>query len=137
MRVFVDANVLISVLNKEYPAFTYSSRVLSMSGKQNLAIVTSALCLAIAFYFVEKKHGQRLAKSKISLLAQHLQIAEAGETAVKRALENKRVIDFEDGLQYYSAIDAKCSSIVTFDQKDYHFSDIEVVTPEQFLKAHA
>ena len=30
MKLFLDANVLVSVLNKEYPSFTYTSRILSL-----------------------------------------------------------------------------------------------------------
>jgi hypothetical protein len=29
MNLFLDANVLVSVLNKEYPVFTFSARILS------------------------------------------------------------------------------------------------------------
>lgn len=28
MKIFLDANILVSVLNKEYPVFTYAARVL-------------------------------------------------------------------------------------------------------------
>ncbi len=55
MKVFVDANVLVSVLNKEYPLFTQSARILSLAGSKNFEIYTSPICLAIAFYFAEKK----------------------------------------------------------------------------------
>ena len=27
MRIFLDANILVSVLNKEYPLYTYSARI--------------------------------------------------------------------------------------------------------------
>ena len=33
MKVFVDANILVSVVNKEYPLFPYTSRILSLAGK--------------------------------------------------------------------------------------------------------
>jgi len=38
MKVFVDANILVSVLNKEYPLFTYSARILSLSGNKILEL---------------------------------------------------------------------------------------------------
>lgn len=31
MKLFLDADVLISVLNKEYPVFSYSSRIVSLA----------------------------------------------------------------------------------------------------------
>ena len=56
MRIFLDANVLVSVLNKEYPLFTYSSRILSLADHKGYEVFTSPLCLTIAFYFAEKKN---------------------------------------------------------------------------------
>ena len=64
MKIFLDANVLVSVLNKEYPLFTYSSRVLSLADNPEFKVYTSPLCLAIAFYFAEKKNGNAMARKK-------------------------------------------------------------------------
>ena len=59
MRIFLDANILISVLNKEYPIYIYSSRILSLTDKRGFTVYTSPICLAIAFYFAEKKSKVR------------------------------------------------------------------------------
>jgi predicted nucleic acid-binding protein len=134
VKVFLDANILVSVLNKEYPLFTYSSRILSLSGDRRFQIYTSPICLAIAFYFAEKKSGASLAKRKIELLARNIEIADADRSIVVEAVRDKAVLDFEDGLEYYSALKAKCKFIVTEDIHDFHFSKIEVLTARQFLE---
>jgi len=134
MKVFLDANVLVSVLNKEYPSFTYSARILSLSDSSKYKIFTSPLCLAIAFYFAEKKCGTTLAKQKINLLTEKLYITNLNEKTVLEANKNKKVHDFEDGLQYYSALDSGCKYIVTENLEDFYFSEIEVLTGRQFLE---
>ncbi len=134
MKDFVDANILVATLNKEYPLFTWSSRILSLNDKNNVRLFTSPLCLAIAFYFSGKKCGSKLAKQKIELLCNHIQISSINEEATKKALTNKMIHDFEDGLEYYSALDSKCDFIITEDRKDFYFSEIEVVGCEEFLK---
>lgn len=136
MRVFIDANVLISVLNKEYPLFSYSSRVLSLAGSKKFQLYTSPVCLAIAFYFAEKKIRAQKAKEKIRLLCDHIKIAEATEWSVRNALTDKAVMDFEDGLEYYAAIENKCDCIVTEDAEDFYFSTIEVVGSEGFFEKY-
>lgn len=133
MKVFADANILVSVLNKEYPLFTYTSRILSLHGSHNFEIYTSPICLAIAFYFAEKKHKNNLARRKIELLCNNIRIAEATETSVKHTLQNKKIHDFEDGLEYYAAIENTCGCIVTEDRDDFYFSDIEVLSAEDFF----
>lgn len=136
MKIFLDANILVSVMNKEYPLFTYSSRVLSLAGNSKFQVFTSPVCLAIAFYFAEKKSGQSDAKNKISLLALKIKIAEADESVVLKAIQDKTVGDFEDGLEYYSALKAGCRWIVTEDTNDFHFSKLPVITARQFLEEH-
>ena len=54
MRIFLDANILVSVLNKEYPLFSYSARIISLADNKKFTVYTSPICLAIAFYFAEK-----------------------------------------------------------------------------------
>ncbi len=136
MKVFIDANILVSVLNKEYPTYPYAARVLSLNGHKKTTIVTSSICLAIAFYFAEKKHGYQFAKSKIHLLVQNIEIAACGNREVVSAVADKRVNDFEDGLEYYAALHSKCSCIVTNDLDDFYFSGIEVLEPGDFLRKY-
>jgi predicted nucleic acid-binding protein len=95
--------------------------------------LTSPVCLSIAFYYAEKKSGTKLAKQKIGLLANHINITEAIKADVINAIENKKVNDFEDGLEYYSAIREKCKCIVTEDVEDFYFSEIEVLNSRDFM----
>jgi predicted nucleic acid-binding protein len=133
MRLFLDANIIVATLNKEYPLFTWSSRLLSLQGKQNIELFTSPLCLAIAFYFASKKSGEKMAKEKIEILLQHIGITSMDEKTTKQAIKNKQIHDFEDGMEYYSAIQHNCNYIITEDQKDFFYSKIEVIGCESFL----
>ncbi len=134
MKIFLDANILVSVLNREYPVYSYSSRILSLPDR--VKIYTSPICLAIAFYFAEKKSGSAKAKEKIALLVSKIGIAETGKKAVVSAAQHKAIHDFEDGLEYYSAKQAGCSHIVTEDKNDFYFSELSVMTSEEFLNTY-
>jgi predicted nucleic acid-binding protein len=137
MRVFIDADILIAVINKEYPLFTYASRVLSMADDKRFDLYTSPVCLATAFYFSEKKSGTKMAKTKINLLLEHIDITNLGKTEVQLASQNKKASDFEGAMQYYSAVNSKCTCIVTEDLSDYFFSDVDVISSEDFLNKYA
>ena len=130
----MDANVLVSDLNKEYPTFSYSSRLLSLPlNSKKFEFYTSPICLAIAYYFAEKKSKSALAKKKIDLLCQHIQIAGNTISCVKSTLTNKAIHDFEDGLEYYAALEKDCKCIITEDQIDFYFSEIEVLNCKDFF----
>lgn len=133
MKIFLDANILVAVLNKEYPLFSSAARILSLSGSKDFEIFTSPICLAIAFYFAEKKSGSISAKKKIALLVTHINISTTNKEAVLKTISNNKVIDFEDGLEYYSALESGCQAIVTEDQSDFYFSEIEVINCREFM----
>ena len=133
MRIFLDANILVSVLNKEYPLFTYAARIVSLADNKKFTVFTSPVCLAIAFYFAEKKSGTRMAKQKIKLLSQKIAITDVGKKEVLLALENTQVNDFEDGIEYYAAANNKCDVIITEDTGDFYFADIKVCKAQDFL----
>ncbi len=132
-RLFIDANVLVAVLNKEYPLFTYAAKILSLSDHSH-ELFTSPTCIAIAFYFATKKHGEEHSKRKISLLLNHIRLTTVDEHCVKEAVNDPVILDIEDGIQYLSAIGAKCECIITENGGDFHFSEIPVFDCEYFLK---
>jgi len=136
VRIFLDANILVSVLNKEYPLFTYAARIVSLADNPKFQVYTSPICLAIAFYFAEKKSGAALAKKKMKVLCNKLHIAPADGAVVKKSIENKAIYDFEDGLEYYSAEACKCKCIVTEDRGDFFFAEMEVLDSRSFLEKH-
>jgi len=133
MRLFIDANILVAVLNKEYPLFDTAARILSLDSKKNVTLFTSPICLAIAFYFAEKKSGSNKAKNKIKTLCDHIEIAGSSKKSVQEALNDPKVLDLEDGFEYYAALDSRCNYIITEDTGDFHFSEIPVMKSEDFL----
>ncbi len=136
MRIFLDANVLVTVLCNEYPRFTACARVLSLCDNPRFTVFTSPLCIGIAAYFTEKKNGQQMAKKKMTLLLEKLRITSIDEEMTRSVMRNPSIGDVEDGLQYYSALGAGCTCIVTYDKGDFHFADTEVLDAEEFLRAH-
>ena len=134
MKIFLDANILVAVLNREYPLFTYAARILSLVDHPRFEVYTSPICLAIAFYFAEKKSGTQSAKNKISLLSKKLKITTTDYNTVNSVAENPAIYDYEDGLEYYSAINSGCEIIITEDVSDFYFSEIQVYDSISFLE---
>lgn len=135
MKIFLDANILVSILNRQYPLFSNAARIISLADNPKFRIYTSPICLAIAFYFAEKKSGTQRAKEKIAVLSQKLKITSTDEETVKLSIENNKINDFEDGLEYYSAIKSNCHLIITEDVSDFYFAEIPVLNSKAFLES--
>ena len=136
MKIFLDANILVTVLNKEYPLFSFASRIISLHDNKRFSIYTSPFCLAMGFYFAEKKSGTFAALKKISLLSSKILIASLGLTEVRQTIANKEILDFEDGLEYYAALNTGCEVIITEDIGDFHFAKIKVLSCKQFIELY-
>ena len=136
MRVYLDANIIVSLLNFEQPLFQHSARLISLSDTKRIVFYTSPVALAIAFYFCSKKYNQKIAKEKMGLLCNKIKIAINLEKDATNIVVDKRINDFEDGLQYYAAKAARCNCIISEDMEDFYFSDIEVFSTSQFLEKY-
>lgn len=135
MKLFLDANILVAILNKEYPVYTYAARILSLADNNSkIYIYTSPLCLSIAYYFATKKCSNQEALRKIYVLVNKIGITSVSEKEVLQAINNKKISDFEDGMVYYSALTKKCNYIITEDKDDYYFSEIPVYNSKQFFE---
>ena len=135
MKVFIDTNVLATILLKETPRMRACAAVVSLSNHSKYQVFTSAITLATCFYFSEKKYGKEEAKAKLRLIADNLKIARCDEAETHNAFTLPMVSDFEDGLQYFAAIREGCKAIVTYDFNGFHYSKIPLYTPEDFLQS--
>ena len=70
------------------------------------------------------------------MLATKLLIAGVGKHEVLSALQNKKVNDFEDGMEYYSAVSNKCDIIITEDVNDFYYSTLTVLKAKDFLEKY-
>ncbi|MBS1615721.1 MAG: PIN domain-containing protein [Bacteroidetes bacterium] len=133
MRIFLDTNIIASVLLKETPRMRASAAVMSLIDSRRFDVYTSALTLATCFYLSEKKFGKTAAKLRLDSVANHLNIARCDVQEVRSAFSMPAIEDFEDGLQYFAAKRQNCQAIITYDQGGFYYSDIPVYSPDDFL----
>ena len=77
-----------------------------------------------------------MAKRKMEIMTGKLSITDVGKKEVIQSLENKKVNDFEDGIEYYAAESCKCDAIITEDINDFYFSSIPVLNSKAFIEKH-
>ncbi|HSK12852.1 MAG TPA: PIN domain-containing protein [Phnomibacter sp.] len=136
-KIFIDANVIIAALNREYPNYRMAARVLSLADVPTYQVFTSATCLAISFYFASKKCGEARALEKIRSLCDKIGVSHSGPEEIAATLKDQRVRDFEDGIEHYSALHSGCQYIITEDVDDFFFASIPVLNCESFLRTVA
>jgi predicted nucleic acid-binding protein len=130
-QVFLDTNVVLdfALNHTEFVKDAESIFALKDTGKIDIHI--SSLTLSTVAYFAEK-HKQ----DPFAIVAQFvdwINIIDLEMILFKQAIASD-FLDFEDGLQYFSAMKVKgIKAIITRNSKDFKSSSIPVLTPAQFL----
>ena len=130
--VFFDSDVLIDVFAKRMPFFDHSATLLSLAETGKFLGYTSPIVIANVYYVLQKFGGKLLSKSNVRKIRQILKIVDMNEKTVDMAIESE-FLDFEDGLQFSSILQAQLHYIVTRNIKDYKNNQIAVLSPTEAL----
>ena len=130
-RAFLDTNVVIDLLDKRERFYPAAVKLFTLACKRELSLYISPLTYATAAY-VLRKHPIEELRILLSNLRKLSHVTLADEQTVDNALSSG-FDDFEDALQYCSAIKENVSVIVTRNVKDFSLSKLPVMTPDDFL----
>ena len=123
---------MLDLLGEREPFYLAAAKIATLADKRKLKITVSALSFATVSYFLTKFEGLRKAKEKLRKFKVISEICELDEIIIEEGL-NSDFSDFEDALQYFSALRAECDIIITRNAKDFKKSRIAVLTPDEFL----
>jgi predicted nucleic acid-binding protein len=134
MRLFLDTNVMLDLLGERDPFYVSAAKIATLADKRSLQIIVSALSYATISYFLTKYDGLEKTKDKLRKFKVISEICELDDVIIEKGL-NSDFSDFEDSLQYFSALRAECDIIITRNGKDFKKSEIPVMTPDEFLNS--
>lgn len=132
-RIFLDTNVLIDLLAKR-KGYEVAALLLSLSLKQDFSLHVSVLTMANIVYILRKVLKGDDMYHELGKLSNKLAVESITKQNYELALRLK-AHDFEDSLQYFCAKSSACDVIITRNGKDFPFSDIRVMTPEEYLSS--
>lgn len=133
MKVFIDSDVLLDFFFDRAPFSQASAALISACEQGRISGCTTPLVLSNMYYLLRQKAGRDKALKCIHYLLDYLEIIAMDRESVLIAIDSG-FTDFEDGLQYGSALgDQTIQGIVTRNVKDYRKSKLSVHTPNGLL----
>lgn len=132
-KVFVDTNVVIDLLAKRDPFYKEAQHLFSLSDKREIELQISSLTFANAYYSIVKHYKAVDAKKYLLKFKVLVNILPLDDKAIELALASD-FGDFEDGLQYFVAMNYAADVIITRNIKDFKNSKIPVMTAGAYLK---
>ena len=133
-RIFLDTNVIVDLLMQR-EGVVASAMVLAKAKTAAIELCVSVLTMANVAYILRKVLIGKALYKEMAKLANFLSIADLKREHLLSTLQLEAK-DFEDALQYYCALENNCDIIVTRNKKDFEYSTIEVLTPEECLQKY-
>ena len=132
MKVFVDTNLLLDVLAEREPFYKHSARVWSMAETGAWKCMISVISLNNIFYIVRKTRDTATARQVLVLLRDVFTGVALSPRILNQAIDSD-MADFEDAIQFYSAIHVGAEYLLTRNVSDFPQDSLPVLTPEEFF----
>ena len=133
MTVIIDTNVIIDLLAKREPFYHESLQIFSLADSKQIQIAVSALSLVNTHYILNDLMKLKNARSIIGKFKVLIESYPLNDKIIELALNDFNFKDFEDGIQYYTALESKANLIITRNLKDFKHSKLPVMNPKEFL----
>ena len=105
----------------------------SLADQDKVQVFVSALSYANANYVLLRENKPEDAKLILRKLRLIVQILNLDEKVVDLSLNDESFRDFEDALQYYTALENGIEIIITRNLRDFQKSALPVMTAGQFI----
>jgi predicted nucleic acid-binding protein len=133
-KLFIDTNIVLDLLAKREPFFEDAAKLFSLADKKKVKLLVSSLTFANTNYVLSKLNNPISARDVLSRFKVLVTVVDLNDKIIELSLNDSLFSDFEDGLQYYSAIENEADFILTRNLKDFKSSTIPVITAKTFLE---
>jgi predicted nucleic acid-binding protein len=136
-RILIDSDVILDLLLDRKPFCEDSLAIIYACEQKQLQGFVTPVIIANVYYIFRQKASHVTVTEQLKLLLNIISVLNMDQKQVLAALDSK-FTDFEDALQYFSAIQSnKVNVIITRNTSDYKKSALPVFTPYEFLATFA
>ena len=132
MNVFIDTNVVVDFLGKREGFFESAAMIFQMQKDGKIDAIVSSLTIINCAYILRKVFSREVMLDKVEKLCKTFRISAIDKTTLVEALE-RRPYDFEDTVQYISALPYKPDIVITRDKRGFLDLEVPIMTPDEFI----
>ena len=133
-KVFVDTNIILDWLGEREPFFKYAVDLFRLAEKNEIVVLTSVVSFTTVEYILRKEIGNEKTKKALSAIRTLSTVCQSGEKEIDLALLSD-MKDFEDAVQYFTAINNEANILITRNIKDFKKADLPIMTAEDYMKS--
>ena len=132
MNALIDTNVLLDVLTEREPFYKDSAVIWSLAEENCIQGYISAISVNNVYYITRKLKDKKTAGTLVDKILKDFNVIALTYEILKLA----RTIDadYEDLIQYFSALQKGCDYIITRDPNGFPKKGIKIIKPTIFIK---
>jgi len=137
VKAFVDTNILLDVLAERHPFYSDSAAVWTLAEEGRIEGLVSAVSFTNIFYVVRKLADAKSARRALVLLRNAFTAVACDGRILTQAMDSN-FKDFEDAVQYFSAVQAGAECLISRNPDDFsRAGEFPVLSPAEFLAAYS
>ncbi len=132
-QLLVDTNIVIDLLSKREGFFEEAQELFTLADHKQVKLSVSALTFANTHYLLNKYQKLDDARKTLIKLKVLVNVAPLDDKVLELALVSD-FKDFEDAIQYHTALENGMDIIITRNKKDFKNSKLPIMTAKEYLK---
>ena len=133
-KILVDTNIILDLLARRLPFYKEAAELFTLADNKKIALAISSLSLVNTHYVLTKYKPGQEAREILRRFRVLVKVLSFDDRIADLAL-NSGFKDFEDAIQYYTAIENEQELIVSGNLSGFHKSKIPVLTAREFVKS--
>ena len=132
IKILLDINIILDVLQQRKPHYENSAKIVSLCADHVVDGYVSVISFGTIHYVLSRFLGRHKSLTYLKKIRAVTMVAGIDAEVIDLALASA-FPDFEDAIQYYSAIKNGIDYIITRNEKDFLHAKLPVMRPEEYL----
>jgi predicted nucleic acid-binding protein len=135
-KLYIDSDIILDLILEREPYFKCALELFTLIEEDKIKGFVSPLIFANLFYILRKAYSRLFALQVLQRLKTLLTIVPINEHIIEIALFSS-FKDFEDAIQYYSALESRLTYLITRNKNDYKESGLIICSAGEYLALRA
>ena len=131
-KLFIDTNIVIDLLQKREAFYAEDQALFTLADQKKISLSISSLTIANTHFVLSKYYNASDARKILAKFKVLVEVLPLDDKIIDLALTSD-LKDFEDALQYYTAIENNNHIIITRNKKDFKNLNIPILTAKEYL----
>lgn len=135
-KLLVDTNIVIDLLSNRKEFVQEAQELFTLADNNEVILFVSALTFANTHYLLSKYMKLDEARITLSKFKVLVNVSSLDDKIIELALVSD-FKDFEDAIQYHTALENGMDVIITRNKKDFKNSKLPILTAKEYIKLNS